>query len=213
MKCFELLDDDCILGLPVAAQGFPRVNITSSGEMSWPLIPTSAEHFRQLVDPLKPLVRVGEVLLTGDGLAPTRRHDRKALMRIDVRAGEGGLVTLTSGSYEDYLDEKDDRVEKLFHRFPCKGVNVVTAPHPVDGVDVWDDNVTRIELLIVLTHGACFRVHRTGKLNGLLRDRFVEWDAFHGMKLRPAVTRWTEGMKEEKTTQRRETLLPAVALA
>lgn len=213
MRCFELRDDTLNDGLLIDLEGgSPRVIVDYSVSSFVALAPEPAQEVLRCPEPWRDGLRLYRTDVTDEGLNTPKKNDRMALVRLHVNGGRGGLVTLTSGAYEDLLFEKEQRVEKGFRQFPPVGVNVVEEAETPDGLAPWIVGAERLELLIVMQHGSCFRVHRTGNLKGLLRDLFVEWHAYEGPKLRPSKKRGDNTTKE-KATQRRETLLPALGLA
>lgn len=213
MRCFELRDDTLVDGLAIDVEGgSPRVSVAYSGGSFVALAPEPAKEVLRCPEPWRDGLRLYRTDVTNEGLNSPKKNDRMALVRLDVRGGQGGLVTLTSGAYEDLLLEKEQRVEKGFRLFPPVGVSIVEEEEAPDGISPWIVGAEHLELLIVMQHGACFRVHRTGNLKGLLRDLFVEWHAYEGPKLRPSKKRGDNTTKE-KATQRRETLLPALGQA
>ena len=213
MRCFELRDDALVDGFAIDVEGgSPRVTVDYSVNSCVALAPEPAQEVLRCPEPWRGGLRLYRTDVTDEGLNTPKKNDRSALVLLDVRGGYGGLVTLTSGAYEDLLHEKEQRVEKGFRQFPPVGVSIVEDEETPDGIAPWVVGAEHLVLLIVMQHGSCFRVHRTGNLKGLLRDLFVEWHAYEGPKLRPSKKRGDNTTKE-KATQRRETLLPAVGLA
>jgi hypothetical protein len=144
-------------------------------------------------------------------LGLSRTSDRMAFVRIDVRAGAGGAVTLSSGGYADVFIKEE--VQKCFHQFPPVGIRVVgmDRAEALDEGEPWTIGASHIEVAVMMVKGACFRVHRTGNLRQLRKDLFVEWNGFK-MDVRPRKnTPETSTTKEQPL--RKETLLPAIGLA
>jgi hypothetical protein len=222
MKCFELRDDVLVRGLLIdEAEGSPRINVNASEYMA--LEPDLARFFLHRVEKKHP-VRLHKTTVTEKGLGFCGADDHTALVRIDVSAEPNNLVTLTGSSYTEKLIGKE--VKRLWFSFPPPGVAVLEEGREIDSetrldesnvgmlAQSWTVGAKRLELVVTMSRGAGFRVHRTGRPKKFRRDLFLEWNGYE-MKMRPTKGQPIEervAQKEERP-MRRETLLPAVGLA
>lgn len=184
MKCYELKDDTLREGLLISdGSGPPRICVTGDEALSIPLNDSSVSIYKK-VPPLAP-VRMKYAAFTKDRqeLLFSKKVDKTALVRLEIRGGAGGLVTCTSCAFGQAQKDDSIEVEKVYEVFPSVGIEVLgdhwEFPYP------WTAGAERIELLLTMHPHSQFRVFRTGHLRGLRKNMFVSWDGFELMVTPP----------------------------
>lgn len=103
-------------------------------------------------------------------VSEANRRDRRALIVIDLPAGEGGETTLTSNEARSRWDENAQRVVRdVLPIEEAVGVSVFAEAN--------SDNGKRF--LVGMMPGASLRINRTGKLHGEPPIMTLVWDARH----------------------------------
>lgn len=204
MKCFELRNDRLHIGLRIDEhEGKPRVNITEDSMMYMLLEPDLARFFLHRVAKVAP-VNLTHARVSDDHqfLQMKSKNDHKALVLLNIRAGHGGRVTLTSRECKP--TEINGQTEYLYESFPPPGIELIGH---VREDDVWSEGTPHLELLIAMNEGAQFRVQWSGPYGK--RELAWKWDgAWLGQ---PESFTSPKRQKKENETLRFEPQLEAVA--
>lgn len=196
MKCYELKDDTLREGLLITDEsGPPRINITTDGAFSLPLDPRLADVYRRA--PRIASIRQHYATLGRDRktISTPKKSDQLALLRLSVRGGENGDVSLTGCAFDEDVNLDEGRVDKLYRPFPSQGIELLgdsPEPGPWFGTDF-------LELALIMIPGASFRVSRSGQLHGARMHTYLYWN---GYKLIDTPTK--KGPPQSKEEERRE---------
>jgi|HubBroStandDraft_1064217.scaffolds.fasta_scaffold40542_5 hypothetical protein len=179
MRCWELTDKGITEGLriDVPGQAQPKVNITSDGELYFPIDPEltpiikkgASEHPPDSV----PKMLCATVMPDGESLTSCVKGS-EALVRIDVRAARGGRVILSAANDRGEVLE-GRRVTTAFGPFPPLGISVLLPMSLPFDKQPWHMGQEHLELAIVMIPGSEFRIFRTRPPAGVRPVDFVKW--------------------------------------
>ena len=173
MRCYELNDSGTVEGLrvePESERELPHVPIAQGSEFCFALDDTLTAFLEQV--PLVAPIRLDRAVFREQGVLAVGKAGDVALVRLDIRAGEGGRVFLSAANERtEWLVR--NRVMKGYGAFPPVGV-VVLGPSELEP-PIWVQGSDRIELALTMDPGSSFRIQRTGKRRGMPRTCFVTW--------------------------------------
>lgn len=182
MRCFELTDTRIIEGLRVQpGPDLPYINVTSDGELYCPIDPSLHSLIARASAARSNPIRMLNVTVMPDGESITScTPGTEALVRLDVSASRGGKVTLSASNDRGEVIERG-RVVKRFGPFPSVGTAVMCPllNLPFDERP-WTLGAPRLEMMIVMTPGASFRIFRSRTSGGIPMNSYILWT---GMKL------------------------------
>ena len=181
MHCFELRQNELLEGIPVTSgPEVPRVNVTGNGEYYFPLDDRLVRAVNmRVVKQLECRLKWARVSNDGECLTTVDKNDRVALVRLALRGGIGGQVTLTSCAYQEMVvnaGKPNEEVTKLFRGFPSAGVTIMGAQATCEDPTPWSVGCESLELAVAMIPGASFRIHLTGQIGRHQNvETFVRW--------------------------------------
>lgn len=95
----------------------------------------------------------------------------QALVRIETAGGDGGRVFLTGNAYDERFIK--GRVKWCYRPFPPTGVNPLVESTFLERLRF--EGAEMLDLFVIMSPGASFRIWRTGRLEGASPTLVVQW--------------------------------------